>query len=35
VNCSREDKDTPPVCSNIGVACQPKAIRCLGAAPGK
>jgi hypothetical protein len=30
VNCSREGKDTPPVCSNIGVVCQPKAVRCLG-----
>jgi len=36
VNCSREGKDTPPACSNIGVACQPKAVRCLSAgAPGK
>ena len=36
VNCSREGKDTPPVCSNLGVACQPKAVRCLGSdAPGK
>ena len=32
VNCSREGKDTPPACSNIGVACQPKAIRCLSPA---
>jgi hypothetical protein len=30
VNCAREGKDAPPVCSNIGVACQPKALRCLG-----
>lgn len=32
VNCSREGKDEP-VCSNIGVACQAKAIRCLSATP--
>jgi hypothetical protein len=31
VNCSRSGKDEPAVCSNIGFACQPKAIRCLGA----
>ena len=31
VNCTREEKDQPPVCSNIGFACQPKAIRCLSA----
>jgi hypothetical protein len=36
LNCSREGKDAPPVCSNIGVACQPKAVRCLGPdAPAK
>ena len=29
VNCSRDDKDDQPVCSNIGIACQPKAITCL------
>ena len=29
VNCSRENKDDEPVCSNIGIACQPKAITCL------
>jgi len=29
VNCSRDDKDAQPVCSNTGVACQPKAIVCL------
>ena len=32
VNCSRDDKDEQPVCSNIGIACQPKAIRCLSPA---
>ena len=31
VNCTRGAKDQPAVCSNIGFACQPKAIRCLGA----
>jgi hypothetical protein len=29
VNCSRGAKSEPAVCSNIGFACQPKAIRCL------
>ncbi|MBX9645641.1 MAG: hypothetical protein K2X57_01135 [Xanthobacteraceae bacterium] len=29
VNCSRSAKGEPAVCSNIGIACQPKAIRCL------
>ncbi|WP_424629384.1 hypothetical protein [Bradyrhizobium sp. SYSU BS000235] len=30
VTCTREtDTATAPVCSNIGIACQPKAIRCL------
>ena len=32
VNCSRENKDDQPVCSNIGIACQPKAIACLSRA---
>ena len=31
VNCMRGAKDQPAVCSNIGFACQPKAIRCLRA----
>jgi hypothetical protein len=31
VNCTRGAKDEPTTCSNIGFACQPKAIRCLGA----
>ena len=31
VNCSRGAKGESPVCSNIGFACQPKAIRCLSA----
>jgi hypothetical protein len=31
VNCTRGAKDEPAVCSNIGFACQPKAIRCVGA----
>jgi len=34
VNCSREGNDGP-VCSNIGTACQPKAIRCLSPAASK
>lgn len=30
VTCMREaDTAAAPVCSNIGIACQPKAIRCL------
>ena len=29
VNCSRGSDGEPPVCSNIGFACQPKAVRCL------
>ncbi len=29
VNCSRGAEGEPPVCSNIGFACQPRAIRCL------
>jgi hypothetical protein len=31
VNCTRGAKNEPPVCSNIGFACQPKTIRCLSA----
>jgi len=31
INCTRGAKGETPVCSNIGFACQPKAIRCLGA----
>jgi hypothetical protein len=29
VNCSRGGDGEPSVCSNIGFACQPQAIRCL------
>ncbi|WP_246669292.1 MULTISPECIES: hypothetical protein [unclassified Bradyrhizobium] len=29
VNCSRGAKGETAICSNIGFACQPKAIRCL------
>lgn len=29
VNCTRGTGEEAPVCSNIGPACQPKAIRCL------
>jgi hypothetical protein len=32
VNCSRDAKDEPPVCSNTGIACQPKAVVCLSPA---
>jgi hypothetical protein len=32
VNCSRGAAGEAPVCSNIGFACQPKAIRCLSPA---
>jgi hypothetical protein len=32
VNCSRDDKDDQPHCSNPGIACQPKAIACLSPA---
>ena len=32
VNCSRDGKDDEPVCSNPGIACQPKAIACLSPA---
>jgi hypothetical protein len=31
VNCARGPDGQAPVCSNIGLACQPKAIRCIGA----
>jgi hypothetical protein len=29
VNCTRGAEGEAPVCSNIGFACQPKAIRCV------
>jgi hypothetical protein len=32
VNCSRGAAGEAPVCSNIGFACQPKAVRCLSPA---
>jgi hypothetical protein len=32
VNCSRSGDGEPSVCSNIGFACQPQAIRCLSPA---
>jgi hypothetical protein len=32
VNCSRGTEGDAPVCSNIGFACQPKAVRCLSPA---
>jgi hypothetical protein len=31
VNCTRGADGAAPVCSNVGFACQPKAIRCIGA----
>ena len=33
VNCTRGAEGEAPVCSNIGIACQPKAIRCVSSAP--
>lgn len=30
VNCTSGAPGSAPTCSNIGFACQPKAIRCLG-----
>lgn len=30
VTCIRSADGAAPLCSNIGIACQPKAIRCLG-----
>jgi hypothetical protein len=32
VNCSRGAAGDAPVCSNIGFACQPQAVRCLSPA---
>jgi len=31
INCTRGTNGASPTCSNIGFACQPKAIRCLSA----
>jgi hypothetical protein len=33
VSCTRGDDGRAPVCSNIGFACQPKTIRCIGELP--
>ncbi len=33
VSCSRGTDADAPVCSNIGIACQPKAIRCVSPTP--
>lgn len=33
VNCTRGADGKAPTCSNIGFACQPKAIRCIGEIP--
>jgi len=35
VSCSRGAEGEAPVCSNIGIACQPKATRCIGTDPAK
>jgi hypothetical protein len=35
VNCSRQAEGDAPVCSNIGFACQPQAVRCLSPTPSK
>lgn len=35
VNCARGANGEAPICSNIGIACQPKAIRCIEAEPLK
>ena len=35
VNCTRGADGAAPICSNIGFACQPKAIRCIGSEPAK
>jgi hypothetical protein len=32
VNCTRSTEGEAPLCSNVGIACQPKAIRCLSPA---
>ena len=29
VNCSRGANGAAPVCSNVGISCQPKPVRCL------
>jgi hypothetical protein len=33
VNCTRGTAGEAPACSNIGFACQPKAVRCLSPMP--
>lgn len=35
VNCTRDSAAGAPICSNIGMACQPKSIRCLADAPAQ
>jgi hypothetical protein len=35
VTCTRGADGEAPSCSNIGIACQPKAIRCTGSDPAK
>ncbi len=33
VTCARDADGEAPSCSNIGIACQPKAIRCVSPTP--
>lgn len=33
--CTRDADGEAPACSNIGFACQPKAIRCIASTTGK
>ena len=33
VNCTRATDGEAPVCSNVGIACQPKVIRCVSPGP--
>ena len=35
VSCTRGAAGEAPVCSNIGIACQPKTIRCVVREPAK
>jgi hypothetical protein len=35
VNCTRTAEGDAPVCSNVGFACQPQAVRCLSQIPSK
>ena len=33
VNCTRAAEGDAPICSNIGIACQPQAVRCISPIP--